>query len=371
VSELGMGAGNGRRRALAAISGEVVRPVPVALFTWGFDYYWKAAGIEPWRLALGSAQTWHTAHTALYERHKPDVVFYTGSGPDIEPEIAGETSTSWRIRQGDGPVMELIKRSLTLHEPESGTTECSPIGKMESSRDVDAAISEFGGWGEQYLSGLTRLIGDLGERALVLPHHSPGYVCACYAFGFERSMELVLTEPELFHYACGRYASGDALRMRELADAGADAVFVADGWASMDVISPPMFDEFALPYQRSIIEAGHNAGLKVVLWNEGDILPILDREAALDMDAFAFEQPRKGAQTTVEAVRRAFGPERCLFGNVDSEELFVRGNPDEIRRAVATQMSMNGDGPFVLSTGAPIPSDVEMETVDVFIHALD
>jgi len=36
----------GRLNALRALAGEVVSPVPVALFTWEFDYLWKVAGLE-------------------------------------------------------------------------------------------------------------------------------------------------------------------------------------------------------------------------------------------------------------------------------------------------------------------------------------
>ena len=61
---------------------------------------------------------------------------------------------------------------------------------------------------------------------------------------------------------------------------------------------------------------------------------ILAEEAALPLDAFAFEQPRKGVETTVARVREVFGPKRCLFGNLDSELLLMRNDPAEIAAAV-------------------------------------
>jgi uroporphyrinogen-III decarboxylase len=131
-----------------------------------------------------------------------------------------------------------------------------------------------------------------------------------------------------------------------------------------------MIEEFALPYQRSITAAAHEAGLKIILWNEGDILPILGQEAAIPMDAFAFEQPRKGVAMTVDKVRAAFGTKRCLFGNLDSELLLLRNDPNEIAAAVREQIGQAGENtPFVVSLGSPLVSNIEPEAVDALVTA--
>jgi len=177
-------------------------------------------------------------------------------------------------------------------------------------------------------------------------------------------------EPELFTYVCDRCAAGEEQYMAALAAAGAEAVYIADGWASADIISPGMFERFALPYQHRIIAAAHAAGLKVIFWNEGDIIPILPHQAALACDAFACEQPRKGNAVTLAAVREAFGPSRCLFGNLDSEELLLRGSRQAIEQAVRDQFAQSGpDAPFILCTGSPLPSNADPRMVDVVFAA--
>ncbi len=363
----------GRRLILRALAGQATEQAPVALFTWGFDYTWKVAGLQPWQLACGGSATWHKAHLALVERHTPDAIFYEGAGrgPE-EPTLLDEDAQGWVVRDNNtGTVYGLLKDSLALYELETGVKSCDPVGELTSVEDVDRLTPCFTGWGETYVRGLRRLIEEVGDRALVLPHHSPAYICACYAFGFEPAMTALMENPELFRYTCERYAAGDRLRMRQWAEAGAEAVFIADGWASCDVISPKWFERFALPYQASITQAAHEAGLRIILWNEGDILPILRQEAALPVDAFAFEQPRKRADITVARVRQAFGPHRCLFGNLDSEGLLLRNDPAEIARAVAGQSAQSGpDAPFVFCTGSPLPSNVEPSAVDALIRAV-
>lgn len=361
-----------RDLALQALSGNTTDRLPVALFTWGFDYTWQVAGLEPWQLAFGGSETWHRAHLALYERHRPDMLFYDGAGTGPqEPTLLSEDPDRWLVRDNNsGRTAALLKQSLAVVDPDTGAKGCDPVGEIHSREDVERLIPQAGGWGERYLDGLRRLISELGDRCLVLPHHSPGYICAAYAFGFERAMEAMMVDPEPFVYACDRFAAGDALKMEQLAQAGAEAVFIADSWASCDILSPPMIERFALPYQASITQAAHAAGLKVIMWNEGDILPILPQEAALPFDAFAFEQPRKGADITVAAVRAVFGPKRCLFGNLDCEGLMMRNDPREIALAVAEQVRQSGEGaPFVLCTGSPLPSNLPMEAVDAMMAA--
>jgi uroporphyrinogen-III decarboxylase len=360
----------GRVGALRALAGEAVSPPPVALFTWEFDYLWKVAGLEPWQLACGDHETWHRAHLALFERHQPDLLWYSGAGQSATPpRLMEEDREKWVVEDGNGHRYGLRKDSLALYDLDSGAKGCDAVGTITTTADADRLIPEFTGWGAAYLDGLSRLIREVGDRALVLPHHSPAYICACYAFGFERAMECMLGEPELFRYVCNRHAAGDRRRMQEWKAAGADACFIADGWASCDILSPAMIEEFALPYQRSIVAAAHEAGLKIILWNEGDILPILGQEAAIPMDAFAFEQPRKGVAVTVDKVRAAFGRKRCLFGNLDSELLLLRNDPNEIAAAVREQIQLAGEGtPFVVSLGSPLVSNIEPEAVEALIR---
>jgi uroporphyrinogen-III decarboxylase len=361
--------GCGRRGALRALDGEAVSPVPVALFTWGFDYMWQVAEMAPWELACGSREDWHRAHVRLLEYHQPDLLFYQGSGGESSPRLVAEERDHWLI-EADGHPWQMDRTSLALVDVESGARVCDPVGEMRTRADVDRLIEAPAGWGEAHLEGLRRLTDETGDRALILPHTSPAYIRACYSFGFDRAMTLMLEDPGLFLYACDRIAAGDRQALQELREAGAEAVFVADGWASCDILSPAMVERFALPYQRSLTEAAQAVGLRLILWNEGDVLPILAQEAAIPMEAFAFEQPRKGAALTVEAVRAVFGPRRCLFGNLDSEALLGRNLAGEIAQAVAAQLAQSGAGaPFVLNTGSPIPSRTPPEAVAAMIAA--
>lgn len=361
---------DGRKRTLAALSGTRSERPPVGLLTWGFDYLWRVAGMAPWELVCGSNAKWQSAHQALVVRHRPDFVFYSGSGAgQREAELLEDTREEWLVRDGNtGSIKRLIKSSLTEIDADTARKPNDPVGRIASEADAISLIPDFSGWGQDYLEGLTGLIGFCGDETLVLPHHSPGYVCACYAIGFVESMAMMIERPDLFLFVADRYAAGDALRMRELADAGAEAVFIADGWASGDIISPAMFRQFALPYQQSMVEAAQSHGLKAILWNEGNIVPMLEDEMGIPWDAFGMEQSRKGVELDLRQLRIAAGPNRCILGNFDSEEVLVRGTEEQIVNAVRDQLDRAGrDQPFLFTTGSPVPSETPPESVDLMI----
>ena len=55
---------------------------------------------------------------------------------------------------------------------------------------------------------------------------------------------------------------------------------------------------------------------------------------------------------------------------MDSEDLFVRNDTEEIKAAVESQMRQSGRGaPFVLSAGSPVPSNVDPTAVDAMVEA--
>jgi uroporphyrinogen-III decarboxylase len=88
------------------------------------------------------------------------------------------------------------------------------------------------------------------------------------------------------------------------------------------------------------------------------------------VDGFGCEQTRKNYDVRIDQVRKAFGPRRCLLGNLDSEQLLLRNDPLQIRQAVREQFRQSGPGnPFILTTGSPLPSNVDPSAVDTMIAA--
>ena len=129
-----------------------------------------------------------------------------------------------------------------------------------------------------------------------------------------------------------------------------------------------MYEKFCYPSQTSILNAARKAGLKTVLWDEGDIIPQLPRLSTLPLDAFAAEQPRKGVAIGISELRGAFKG-KCLFGNLDSEELFINGDFARVEARVLKQIDDADGAPFIVFTGSPLPDNTVPELVDAYVSA--
>ncbi len=106
----------GRRGALRALAGEAISPMPVALFTWEFDYLWRVAGLQPWQLVCGDPETWHRSHLALLDRHQPDLIWYSGAGASATPpRLIEEDREKWAVEDGNGHRSGLLKGWLIIN----------------------------------------------------------------------------------------------------------------------------------------------------------------------------------------------------------------------------------------------------------------
>ena len=98
-------------------------------------------------------------------------------------------------------------------------------------------------------------------------------------------------------------------------------------------------------------------------------MPILPKMRELGMDALTLEEGRKGDPMDIAKVREILGPEQCIFGNFDAENVLLRGTKEDIEREVIRQIGSAGrDGAFIMGTGSPICDDTDPEQVDAFIQ---
>jgi len=361
---------------LNVLNGESISNRLVAPITWGCEYIWKVTPLKPWELSLGGTRkTWHQAYCAFLKRHPVDALFYQGAGGvgNLECEVIKEDDRSVFLwNPNDNQEYEFVKESFSLRYAEAGRSRFNhkTENKMLSKEDVDRFFAEQEPKKyDTYIAELECLINQFGNQTLILPRYSPAFIFAAYTFGFERAMITMAQKPELFFYVADIYASRERDHFNKLRSAGAQAIYVADSWASCDILSPEFYNKFAYPYQEGIAKRAHEAGLKIILWSTGNILPLLSKMKSLPIDALAVEQSRKNVDIDIGKVRKIWGKERCLWGNLDSETLLVKGHSAEIRAEVKRQYDIAGDGPFILSTGSPLSNNVEPKAVDVMIEA--
>lgn len=141
----------------------------------------------------------------------------------------------------------------------------------------------------------------------------------------------------------------------EQVKAGADFIGIGDAAASL--IGPDMYAEFALPYEKRIVEAVHKQGAKAKLHICGNISSIIDIISESGADIIDVDFPVDFA-----AANRAFENKCSACGNFSPIEILLQGNPETVGDAVISCVNAGNERTFI-AAGCEVPVSTPPENV--------
>lgn len=130
--------------------------------------------------------------------------------------------------------------------------------------------------------------------------------------------------------------------------AGADIIGIGDAAASL--ISPALYEEFALPYQKELVKVVHDAGAIAKLHICGNINRVAD--LAVQSKADMIDCDHMVEMRRVSDLAAEHGA--CVCGNFDPVEILLRGSVEQVRQAVRDCYDM-GHGTNVIAAGCEVP----------------
>lgn len=180
----------------------------------------------------------------------------------------------------------------------------------------------------------------LGENGIIRSHpFSPGqgspWQSFCTLIGTEPAIVMAIDKPDRLHHTLERILQ-KTLRVTEMWNGTpADMVETGGGAGSSTVISPAIFEEFCLPYDRQQNEAFHEAGLKVVYHLCGGLMPMLDLVVESGADGLeTMTPPGMGGDCDLREASRRVGERLFFIGGFDQLTGFERGTPERARQQV-------------------------------------
>lgn len=146
-------------------------------------------------------------------------------------------------------------------------------------------------------------------------------------------------------------------------DAGGLPILV-DPLASSSVISPKAYKQFALPYERRLIDFLHRYDLDVILHICGDTTPILDSLPETRADLISIDRV-----SMPDAIGQLSGTMR-IIGNYDTSKLAF-ASPGVISKEVKelVKTSMHATRGYIAATGCEVPVQAPPDNVKAFINA--
>lgn len=186
---------------------------------------------------------------------------------------------------------------------------------------------------------------------------------ACSVCGVTQFMLLMTDDPATAHRLLAHLT--ELVIGFSLAQVEAGAEMIGAGDASASLISPAMYAEFALPYERQVSAAIHQAGVPVKLHVCGNTTRLLDLMVTSGADLYNVDH-----LVPFEKARAAYAASgKCFKGNLDPVAGVMQATPQECR-AFADQCVAAADGTaYMLSAGCEIPAETPDETLDQFCAA--
>lgn len=157
-------------------------------------------------------------------------------------------------------------------------------------------------------------------------------------FGMENYMVKMYTHPEVVQTVtdrvCGFYYEANE-RFFEAADDEVDGFFFGNDFGTqLDLIcGPAQFDRFIMPWFVRFTEQAHAHGYQALLHSCGAIRKVIDRLITAGVDCLHPLQAL-AANMEAETLARDFKGRIAFMGGIDTQQLLVKGTPDEVKADV-------------------------------------
>jgi uroporphyrinogen decarboxylase len=182
-----------------------------------------------------------------------------------------------------------------------------------------------------------------GEKALFWLMR--GTFVRCWRLmGMENMMLKMFDDPEFVHRVARMTLDYSLAQLELLAAAGLDVLVVEDDIADKNfpLIAPDQFVEFVNRYNRIIVDAAYEKGLKVVRHSDGNLWPLMDILLDSGYDGLNPLEPQAGM--ALGKVKAYCGDRLCLLGNIDCIDLLPNGLPRQVDTAVLQAIKDAGRG---------------------------
>jgi len=294
-------------------------PIPVHNYRWldvsldGVEYSSRTAGVE-------SVETWRTPHGLLTRRRRLAV-----------------DDGSW----------------ATVEFPAKSLEHLAAVVDVELSRRLAPRAGE--------VQALAAQIGDAGFQDVVLSRSPLGLLVHEF-IGMENFVYMLFDRRDRIVAVLDAIEEKSLEAVRLAAATPARLVILGDN-LDENLIAPPVFEEFALPFYRKAAAILHERGKFFSAHMDGNIarlLPLL-KESGLDLYDGCTPEPMN--DYSLDDLENALGPGMHAFCGIPST-LFVQGLPDRVILDYARRIIDTLGEKAILNVGDILPINGRIDEVE-------
>ena len=291
---------------------------------------------------------------------------------------------AWRIRADklENQEYDTVRYTITTPGGELTTTLQSNAQTVwvtehlvKEKRDIDI-IGEYATAPKCDVTAVNAAADQVGDTGLLRGHiccfdlfGQPGcWQDACCLYGAENMIMATFDDPEWAHTFLRVLQKRKLIFAESLAGARYDILELGGGDASTTVISPKLFEEFVVPYDREVIATAHRAGQRIAYHTCGGMMPILEDIAGMEPDAMeTFTPAGMGADVDLAEAKTRIGDKVCMIGGFDQFHFFQSCSERETRAEVRRCFQAAGAGGGYIISPSDHFFDADPALIEAFV----
>lgn len=190
-----------------------------------------------------------------------------------------------------------------------------------------------------------------------------------WCLGMEDYMCYCMTDPDLVAELADKIMEFEFGRAKLFLERGADAILIGDDIAfNTGLLLPPeTMRKVAYPfYRKTIRKIKTYKDVPVILHSDGYLYEAIPDIIACGFDAIQSIQPSAGMD--IGKIKKEYGDQLCLIGNVDLNYLLPFGTPEDVDKEVKELVQKAGPEGFVLSTCNILTDAVPVENAKAMYY---
>ncbi len=180
----------------------------------------------------------------------------------------------------------------------------------------------------------------------------------------EWMLDLIMGEPEQITELLEYCTDITNQFIRLMAQTGCDMVSNGDSPAGPEMVSPEMYEKFALPYEKRVVDEAHKHNLPYTLHICGDTEVIIESMLKTGADAFELDY-KTDTQKSFDILHDKI----CFIGNIDPSGVIAMGTPELVEQKTIELLDIfTKTNRFILNAGCAIPANTPEENLFKMIN---
>jgi len=362
---------------------------PVAPHWWGI-YKYEALGLDFRKDIWQEGEKIADIYRKFYEKFKPDWFHLHIGTPAYfkNSEVIKKENKSYLVID---PALRALKKEDKYLSTNSSDDEeivdfpdyllgsrCfKPKVDLSSKTKIDEFMKRYIYMTAEEIDKLgymehVKIISDAYGDSVFIMGHIPSAVCEIFDpftgyTGFEQGLIAFHDYPEGMKYLLEKSYEAQFEWAIAYAKAGAHAYAISEGYISPDLVNPNIYRQFLKGIHKDYFAEVKKLGLYPVCYFMGDVNPIIDDLAEVNMQGLMVEESKKNFHLDVKDIRERIGDRVCIFGNLDSIYLLREGSPKEIENEVIRQAEGSKYN-FIITNGSPVAPGTPKINLESFIN---